>query len=154
MVVVLIIAVLSAVALPLYMSVVERSRAVEALLIVNALKKGEDMHYLASGTYTLSFSDLPVSPPSSTGVCRTSATVQDCSAMNHFTLEVTDAGGKIFMLGARRKDNSYLIRYQHSDNAVFCISKARKRDSLCRTISKSNTPQTISGQDHYYKIIQ
>lgn len=65
LVVVLIIGILSAVALPQYQKAVQKSRISNALVLLRALKDAEERHYLASGEYTLDWEALDVALPSS-----------------------------------------------------------------------------------------
>lgn len=57
-VVVLIIGVLTAIALPQYYRAVEKSTALEALLVLDDVAKAEQRHYLATNEYTNKFSKL------------------------------------------------------------------------------------------------
>ena len=61
LVVVLIIGILAAVALPQYQKAVEKTRAVEAALVIKTLTAASSVYYLANGSYTdMSLENLDV----------------------------------------------------------------------------------------------
>jgi len=63
LVVVLIIGILSAVALPQYTRAVEKARMTEALSLLTAIGKAEELYYLANGAYATSFEVLDFQIP-------------------------------------------------------------------------------------------
>ncbi len=64
LVVVLIIGILAAVALPQYQKAVYKSRAAEAVAMLNAITQAQEVYYLANGEYTDDISLLDVEVPS------------------------------------------------------------------------------------------
>ena len=63
LVVVLIIGILSSVALPQYTKAVEKSRAVEAITIIKAIKTAQEVYYMANGKYTEDLTELDIEIP-------------------------------------------------------------------------------------------
>ncbi len=63
LVVVLIIGILAAIALPQYRRVVEKSRASEALVLMNAINKAVDVYYLTHNEFPKKFADLDIEIP-------------------------------------------------------------------------------------------
>ena len=63
LVVVLIIGILAAIALPQYEKAVERSRAAEALTMVSAIAKANDVYKMTTGNYTSDISVLDIQIP-------------------------------------------------------------------------------------------
>lgn len=67
LVVVLIIGILSAVALPQYTTAVEKARLAEAFSIGKSIAQAQEAYKLANGTYTVSFDDLDLDFPCTKG---------------------------------------------------------------------------------------
>ena len=63
LVVVLIIGILAAVALPKYELAVEKSRMAEAVTMISAIAKAEQLYYMANGEYTDDIEELDVDFP-------------------------------------------------------------------------------------------
>lgn len=63
LIVVLIIGILSAVALPQYQKAVEKARAAEALTIVRSVIQAQEAYRLANGAYTNEIKDLDIDIP-------------------------------------------------------------------------------------------
>ena len=63
LVVVLIICILAAVAMPQYQKAVYKSRAVQAVSLMNSLDKAQEAYYTANGSYTDSFDELDIDIP-------------------------------------------------------------------------------------------
>ena len=61
LVVVLIIGILAAVALPQYQKAVEKSRATQAITVLQSVYQAADAYYLANGTWPSSIDDLAIS---------------------------------------------------------------------------------------------
>ncbi len=65
LVVVLIIGILAAVALPQYRAAVEKSRLVQQMTLVDAIVKGQELYYMANGSFTYNLDDLDIGYPAS-----------------------------------------------------------------------------------------
>ncbi len=60
LVVVLIIGILASIALPQYQKAVEKSRGMQALVLLKSIVQAQEAYRLANGTYATSFDELPV----------------------------------------------------------------------------------------------
>jgi len=63
--VVIIIGILATIALPQYMSFVEKARAAEAMTTIGALRTAENLYKLENGTYSPNVADLTITVPTS-----------------------------------------------------------------------------------------
>lgn len=66
LVVVLIIGILSAVALPQYQKAVEKSRAMQAVIVVRSVRDAQEVYYMANGSYAPTLDLLDIEPPDDT----------------------------------------------------------------------------------------
>lgn len=64
LIVVLIIGILAAVALPQYQLAADKARAVQAITLVKSVRNAAEVYYLANGAYPRSLADIDVSVPS------------------------------------------------------------------------------------------
>ena len=67
LVVVLIVGVLAAVALPQYQKTIEKSKAVQAKTLLSALDKSVKVYFLNQGTYPVQLDELPIQIPAWAG---------------------------------------------------------------------------------------
>ena len=63
LVVVLIIGILAAIAFPQYQIAVLKSRYTQLMIMGDALRKAQDVYYLAHGKYSLKINDLDITIP-------------------------------------------------------------------------------------------
>ena len=63
LIVVLIIGILAAIALPQYQKAVEKSRAIQAIAIVKSIADAQEVYYMENGSYATDLSDLSVEIP-------------------------------------------------------------------------------------------
>nr|QGT50820.1 hypothetical protein Elusimicrob2101_0830 [uncultured Elusimicrobia bacterium] len=63
LVVVLIIGVLAAVALPQYSRAVDKSRAMQAIILLSSINKADQVYYMANGQYAKAMEDLDIGMP-------------------------------------------------------------------------------------------
>ncbi|MDR0645754.1 MAG: prepilin-type N-terminal cleavage/methylation domain-containing protein [Elusimicrobiota bacterium] len=113
MVVVILIAILTAFAVPQYMKVTEQQRGVEALNILAAIGKAEERYFAINEAYTEDFSDLDLD------LTNSSATTYSNKAFNFVLSGTTDAAGKVT---ATRATGKYSLERKHSTSEVCCKS--------------------------------
>ena len=135
LVVVLIIGILSAVALPQYQKAVEKSRAVQAVVLVKSIRDAAEVYYMANGTYPSSIDDLDIERP---------AMVKDFEWDNssewkdgRFSLRHTsDPNYYIIASGAER--TSATVPIEFLKGKVYCYSDNTKGLQVCKSISSRN----------------
>ena len=84
LVVVLIIGILAAIALPQYQKAVDKSRAAEAIPVLESLGRAEQLFYMTNGFYTRNMDDLDILLPKATGDTETMRNT------NNFRFSTTD----------------------------------------------------------------
>ncbi|WP_428053191.1 type IV pilin protein, partial [Candidatus Avelusimicrobium faecicola] len=155
LVVVLIIGILAAMALPQYFKAVERSRMTEAITLMDSVVKAQRLKFLQTNHYVEDFRGLDVSPKGATG-------------WSYFTKgdPVTGAGGNGFriilsindgfrdghmnavrMVDGNRSSPSLqyqyvLERHYQSDN-VTCIGNNQAGRELCADFCGIDTPRSL-----------
>lgn len=75
LVVVLIIGILSAIALPQYQKATKLARYRQMIVIGDTFAKAQMLYYLEHGSYAKDFTDLPISLPTPTNISSTSSTI-------------------------------------------------------------------------------
>jgi len=131
LVVVLIIGILAAVALPQYQKTVEKTKATQALTLLQSVGQAADEYYLANGTEFSSFDELSIDIPW-TGKKKILGDTQDSKANSEWTLEIEkpstgDVPLYITRLNGKYKGAGFLVfLYKASRN-----SHLGKSDVLC-----------------------
>ena len=102
LIVVLIIGVLAAVALPQYKKAVEKSKATQAFSMLGALRRAQQAYYLANGKYATKFEELAVDIPW-TGDVKwfPAAYVTDTRSNEDWSVQIYEAMGCQFLLIGR-----------------------------------------------------
>lgn len=126
MVVVLLLAILSAIAIPQYLKTVEKQKAVEALHLLAVIGKAEERYFVINDNYTVEYSDLDADlVDRSTNLAPTGDTFNNRAFS--FVLEgATDADGQIT---AKRLDGQYRFIRKHQTGEVCCSSSD---EDLCQ----------------------
>ncbi|MDO5765277.1 MAG: prepilin-type N-terminal cleavage/methylation domain-containing protein [Elusimicrobiales bacterium] len=114
LVVVLIIGILSAVALPQYTKAVEKSRAVEAQVLLGNLVTAETVYEMSQGSYTTDLSELDLTlPTTGTAAEMASGVVKT----KNFNITVSDLAGSLEISAVRSLNgtaaavpNNYTLR--------------------------------------------
>ncbi len=132
LVVVLIIGILAAVALPQYEKAVEKSRAAEALTLVRAIAGAEDVYYMANGNYATDLRDLDLSFPgvSDTAYSGYSISTQNFDCRGYMT--PSDTTGT-FKASCRRKpvEGSPYFLAKRLDGRLACGYWTNKGKIVC-----------------------
>ena len=112
LIVVLIIGVLTAVALPGYRKAVERSRVTDALTTMQAVAKSEHGWYLTNNDYTKDFANLDIDLIDENGE---KAEGESYDTVNYtFTLQDNS-------IMAQRSNNEYTLYKMYEDPNIYCL---------------------------------
>ena len=122
LVVVLIIGILAAMALPAYFKSVERARIAEADTILGSVAQAQQRRYMKNNTYSAKFSGLDVSP------------TKDCNNGFGIQLGATTTGFGNGYAEATRIGNSqygYKLRRFYQSTHTSCIPSNEEDQALC-----------------------
>ena len=110
--VVLIIGILSAIALPMYKKAVEKSKVSDALTTMSTVAKSEHGWYLVNNRYTKDFSDLDISLTDKDG----NNTEGESFESINYTFTLQDSSIK-----AERKNHEYTLYRLYEDGDIYCL---------------------------------
>jgi type IV pilus assembly protein PilE len=154
LVVVLIIGILAAIALPQYQKAVERSLASEALSIMKTIKQAEEIYYLVHDEYTLDFDKLDVSI---SGTKVNNRTIEG----KFFNYVLTDDGGDGVYLDAYRNNGGgynywfdcMFDKSSYKNNLfrgnLYCSARTPKDEEICESFGSYISAY---GNDKRYKL--
>ncbi len=146
LVVVLIIGILAAMALPAYFKAVERSRIAEADTLLGSVAQAQQRRYMKNNSYATKFSGLDVSPTAEAvatfctkGGTATSTAGAGCANGFAISLDQTNTGSAAFATGkvtATRAGSSqytYSLSRTYQDPTVTCTvgSSAENDAAIC-----------------------
>ena len=137
LVVVLIVGILSAIALAQYQRTVDKSRAMQALVLVRSLANAQERYFMANGSYSLTFDNLDVQLGEYVPTACRSQT-QDCREVKGLVLENYRSGGEAISVEASAGDYvlvSYLEKQRQSKYGhLTCIARTTRGHSLCKSL--------------------
>jgi type IV pilus assembly protein PilE len=145
-VVVLIIGILAAVALPQYQKAVLKSRYSNIQTLTHSLVNAQEMYYMANGTYSVDFSELDISMPE--GKLDGSSAIEykyawgSCFISSKANIGCTSKSAKM----------SYQVWYQNSTDSSnkgirICVAKNEDVNSAQNKLCKSETGAATSNLD-------
>lgn len=142
LVVVLIVGILAAVAVPQYETAVEKSRATQAFILGRHLAEAEELHYLSTGRYTDDWDELGETQPNIKGWnFRLDFTVENILASR----EGTTLHYRFFMREPH-VSSPYAGKY-------LCVAQAddEKAMSVCRSVGTDENPVDYTHMSGNYK---
>lgn len=132
LVVVLIIGILSAVALPQYQKAVEKARIAQALPVLSSIAKSYKIYYLANNTYTSSFDDLDINMDHWSGNKKWYGSAEDRRSNEDWALELNSYHWGIYMgrVSGKYKGAGFGLFFQPGEDAaimppgkIICIER-------------------------------
>ena len=141
LVVVLIIGILAAIALPQYQTAVNRSRYAKLMPVARSIKQAEEEVRLRSGSYTDKLQELAVRAPGS--ISGNTATNEDGTKV-----EVVVSGDKKYVRMSNSKlDNTYVMYFDKSGQSAKEIHcEAEQNNARAKQLCLSYHPKSSSAQ--------
>ncbi len=144
LVVVLIIGILAAVALPQYQKAVDKSRVMSVISILKAMKDAQEIYYLANGHYAENFADLDIELPGGASSVAPTKVVYENSEFYEMWVDTEDGTQSIkVFLGTQLNPHINLEWYldHHTfwedelpGSFVLCTGKTDRGKSLCKAL--------------------
>lgn len=145
LVVVLIIGVLAAVAIPGYRKSIEKAKAAEAVAVINDAAKAEQDFALASSRYTSYWDDLIVNHPNvvaGTVYClkgANTANQNDCGNDSSYKIKLTvNDNNNSVVMATRMPNNPYadykLFKFMNGDPNIYCKAATTSPTDICSVL--------------------
>lgn len=125
LVVVLIIGILAAVALPQYEKAVDKSRAMQAVTLLNSINKADQVYYMANGLYAKAIEDLDIDMPR--WISRTEPGGGDPHYNYSWGYCSVDTRGGNTACNIRYFFRWLIIRLEPQDHRLFCVDGGREK---------------------------
>lgn len=135
LVVVLIIGILSSVAFPQYTKAVEKSRAMQAVIVVRSVRDAQEVYYMANGSYAPTLDLLDIEPPDDTVL---KYFQWDSSSFNRgrFALQRTNNPAYNYLIIFSADNRTDLARVEGS---LYCAARPTDNKSVevCKSIGQT-----------------
>ena len=160
LVVVLIIGILTAVALPKYQTAVDKSRYAGLMPLARSVKNAEEVAYMANGRYSTEVEALDIKLPgnASTEEGEDSVTIGTEDGKT-FTINTTDSHSYVKATEDNLANNAYVMYFDKSSNypkEIHC--EARKENErakrLCLNLANDRTPHTGTDSEFEAYVIE
>jgi len=143
LIVVLIIGILAAVALPQYTLAVNKARFANLRSMTTTLVTAAQAYHLANGTWPGTFDELAIDMPAGFEIITTSGAGRDYDCGQNddmFCCIVPQAGTAVATAVCARKDETFAYSYSLSTNERRCIADNNNEPAkkLCHTLTKGN----------------
>ncbi len=145
LIVVLIIGILAAVALPQYQKVVEKAKATQALSLLKTLGHAYEAHYLASGEWATTFDELAVDLASWTGTTKflsySREAITDTKSNGEWSLQIENIGKggstaqdiRIHRLTGKYKGAGFVIYFDNNSHTAEKKIVCNERITSCNS---------------------
>ena len=140
LVVVLIIGILAAVALPQYELAVEKARAMEGLTLLKTIATANKAYFMENGEYAKRIEELDIQIP---GEWYDFGETLSRTKTKWFDLGTQGSGNTATIAVAHRLPNNwYYFNYFHADDVICCYGSTAKGNKICKLLSNSKTNAT------------
>ena len=145
LVVVLIIGILAAIALPQYQMVVLKSKYTTLMNVAKAVKEAQERYYMANGRYAESFSDLDVDIPGGEEGSFTGVNNTNYNLANYDAMFFNDNNSVVILFSTQiisilLKDGDRYMDYNlRLDNATTTAASWNNKRALCAAWQDNNT---------------
>lgn len=160
LVVVLIIGILAAIALPKYKLAVEKSKAASVLSLVKSFADAEDRFYLANGRYTYNYDDLDLKLPSTKTATCLSKPKQTCYDINGWSFEIYryNPSGEPVAIEATKAPVNIVSYFLESSKKTYgslscSVKNATNKEfgyKLCEALGGKDPQTSPSGTRSYF----
>ena len=145
LVVVLIIGILAAIAVPKYQLSVEKSRYLQAMLVVDSVWKAQQVYFLENGSYANNIDDLDISVP---------PYIRKYYSDSHVLYswgqcQIANAGGAEVYCSISN-NNYYLRRYRNNDRICVASKNSDLANNLCQNLGGVKSIEV--GETYYYTL--
>ncbi len=155
LVVVLIIGILAAVAVPQYQKAVYKSRFATLKNLVDSIAKAQEVYYLANDEYADSFDKLDIDMP---GGYTDESEEHAQYSYNWGECHLSDTGNTNVVCGNYTIDMEYQVKLYHSGDPMArrctVINKAENpdiRDQICKAETGKDSPYLYNSKVNHYK---
>lgn len=134
LVVVLIIGILSAVVLPQYQKAVEKSRAMQAVIVVRSVRDAQEVYYMANGFYAPTLDLLDMEPP-------------DNTVLKNFQWDSGFNQGRFALQRVNNPTYNYFIIFSAdhrtglagAEGSLYCVASSSQPQSVevCKSIGRT-----------------
>jgi prepilin-type N-terminal cleavage/methylation domain-containing protein len=142
LVVVLIIGILAAIALAQYRTVVDKSKAAQALATIKTVYAAQERHKLATGSYANKFEELDIEIPNAE-VADCGDKGSECVKKGDYLYRLRGPDSNLVQVRILRND-TWVLTFQTYGNHVTCIARPEERyRRLCRAlggVERTDTP--------------
>ena len=155
LVVVLIIGILAAVALPQYQKAVEKSRAMQAIIMVKAIGDANELYFLEHGKYADTLDELAIKIPGN-NYNMTSTVKRKKKGLFDFGVNAAFSD-QVIAISNRMEENAihphyYLVRFAKNPTIYCSADQYGDTHKICSLLSKGKTTSVANVNRSYFVV--